>query len=420
MKVKISELKPHEFNKTVFNDLEGSEFEALKNDIEKRGIQTVIDITEDNKIICGHQRIRACKELGIEEAEARVVKGSEDEIKEHLIKDNILRRQLNDYQIGQAGMELEGIYGRKAEERQKAGTLASDDAKGKTTVKVAGDFGISGATYERIKKVRDDINILHNPEIEEKWKAGEVKANNILGEIRRTELNQTESPDWFRMTTNWSFKKGEIEYDGLSNLPSQIVKNLLFYYTKEKDTVLDVFGGLGLVNNVCKDMDRKCITTDVNPREEFIIKNDIRKEIPDIDKVDFIFLDPPYWNMQDYKDELSNNSLEDFYKDFEKVIKNCKKLLKEGGKIALIIMNLSEDTKVPEGMNYVDLGFGCYDVLNRHFKPVQRISVPMYKKFEPIRIERCKRDKRFLGSLRDLMIFEAINDTNKDNTKSKP
>lgn len=411
MKIKINELKPHEFNKIVFNDLEEDEYDSLKNDIEKRGVKTIIDITEDNRIICGHQRIRACKELGIEEVEARVVNGSEDEIKEHLIKDNILRRQLNDYQIGQAGMELEKIYNKRFGSKGYKSSIrnegvASIEATGKTAEIVSKDFGVSRATYERIKKVRDDIKILHNPEIEEKWKAGKVKASNILGEIRRTELNQTENPDWFRMTTTWSFKKGEIKYDGLSNLPSQIVKNLLFYYTNEKDTVLDVFGGLGLVNNVCKDMDRKCITLDVNPRKDFIIKNDIRKEIPNIDKVDFIFLDPPYWNMQDYKDELSNNSLEDFYKDFEKVIKNCKELLKDGGRIALIIMNLSEDTKVPEGMNYVDLGFGCYEILDKYFKPVQRISVPMYKKFEPIRIERCKKDKRFLGSLRDLMIFE--------------
>ena len=94
MKIKISELKPHPFN-ALFGDLPKDEFDALREDIKQRGVQTIIDITEDNVIVCGHQRVRALTDLGIEEVGVRVLTGwTDDRIKEHLIKDNILRRQL--------------------------------------------------------------------------------------------------------------------------------------------------------------------------------------------------------------------------------------------------------------------------------------------------------------------------------------
>ena len=118
MKVQINQLKPHPFNK-IFGDLPSKEFDSLKNDIKNRGVQTIVDITKDNMIVCGHQRIRALKDLGIKEVEVRILDWSEDKIKEHLIKDNILRRQLNEFQIVEAGKELEKIYeGRVGGDRQ--------------------------------------------------------------------------------------------------------------------------------------------------------------------------------------------------------------------------------------------------------------------------------------------------------------
>ena len=144
MKVQINQLKPHPFNK-IFGDLPKKEFDSLKNDIKNRGVQTIVDITKDNIIVCGHQRIRALKELGINEVEVKILDWSEDRIKEHLIKDNILRRQLNEFQIVEASKELEKIY----EGRQGLRTdlnIGTNDPKlqeGRTRDLVAKDFGIS-------------------------------------------------------------------------------------------------------------------------------------------------------------------------------------------------------------------------------------------------------------------------------------
>ena len=196
MKVKINQLTPHPFNR-FFGDLPKEEFLSLKEDIRKRGIQTIVDITEDNVIICGHQRVRVLKELGIDEVEVRVLKGwTDDRIKEHLIKDNILRRQLNDSQIADAGEELEKIYeGREYQERGEGGKFIDRGGQvstpvGKTRDLVAKDFGISGRTYDRIKKAKEIIREKKDEELSKKWKEGKVKATKIVRENKIEEQSK--------------------------------------------------------------------------------------------------------------------------------------------------------------------------------------------------------------------------------------
>jgi site-specific DNA-methyltransferase (adenine-specific) len=79
----------------VFPDLPSEEFETLKNDIAKRGVQVAIEITEKGEILDGHQRLRVCRELGIKNYPRRVIGGlDEDGKRHHAIKANCLRRQL--------------------------------------------------------------------------------------------------------------------------------------------------------------------------------------------------------------------------------------------------------------------------------------------------------------------------------------
>jgi hypothetical protein len=153
--VNPKELKNHSFNK-IFGDLPEEDFEALVNDIKQRGMKTNIDITKNKTIVCGHQRVKACLKLGIKNVNARILDGWTDfEIKEHLIKDNVLRRQLTPFQVVEAGKELKKIYtGREGSNQYKrAGGQVSTAIEGKTRDLVAKDFGISGRTYERYEKI---------------------------------------------------------------------------------------------------------------------------------------------------------------------------------------------------------------------------------------------------------------------------
>lgn len=66
MMVAPSELHPLPHHEEFFPDLEGKEYERLKRSIKEDGVIQPIMVTHDMTIICGHQRWRAAKELGLE------------------------------------------------------------------------------------------------------------------------------------------------------------------------------------------------------------------------------------------------------------------------------------------------------------------------------------------------------------------
>ena len=59
----------------VFPDLPPEEFEKLKQDITQRGVQVAIELTPEGEILDGHQRVRACQELRIENSHAGSLAG---------------------------------------------------------------------------------------------------------------------------------------------------------------------------------------------------------------------------------------------------------------------------------------------------------------------------------------------------------
>ena len=87
----VSELKPHPMNDYYFDDMEGQKWKKFLSSITVRmergqsGIIEPIVITQDKVIVSGHQRVRACKELGIESVIAEVrIYDNEDEVVQDL------------------------------------------------------------------------------------------------------------------------------------------------------------------------------------------------------------------------------------------------------------------------------------------------------------------------------------------------
>lgn len=76
------------------------QFEALKADIQERGVLTPIDVDEDGFILDGHHRYRACVELGITDFPTIIrLDLSEDEKRMFARKSNMLRRHLTQEQM---------------------------------------------------------------------------------------------------------------------------------------------------------------------------------------------------------------------------------------------------------------------------------------------------------------------------------
>jgi ParB/RepB/Spo0J family partition protein len=91
----IDDLSPHTEVQKVNPPLTDAEFERLKKDIEERGIQVPLEITEEGEIVCGNHRWKAAKELGLNTVPCVVRHLREESIVLHAIKDNLNRRQLS-------------------------------------------------------------------------------------------------------------------------------------------------------------------------------------------------------------------------------------------------------------------------------------------------------------------------------------
>lgn len=114
-KIKISELKPHPQNNFYFDDMEGDAWDSLLQSISTSNVTNAITITQNKVIISGHQRIRACKVLGIEEVSYKMIEyeNENQEIKD-LIESNLRQRVLgntNPVKLGRCFSFLNEYYG---------------------------------------------------------------------------------------------------------------------------------------------------------------------------------------------------------------------------------------------------------------------------------------------------------------------
>ncbi len=82
--------------------LSDDEFEALKEDIAKHGVIVPVVIDQHGAIVDGHHRVRACKELGIEDYPVIVrAYPDEDNRTEDMLKLNLQRRHIDKQQLNE-------------------------------------------------------------------------------------------------------------------------------------------------------------------------------------------------------------------------------------------------------------------------------------------------------------------------------
>lgn len=147
----IAELKNHPNNNATFRDLAGEEFEDLKASIRDHGIIEPVVINQHGVIICGHQRVRACREIGITDVPVVVREVASDEEHETLlIEENLRRRQLlpsESFKAVKRLYELMGIEG-----QGNRGDLTSA-----TVAEVAAEIGKSERTVARMRTLADLI-----------------------------------------------------------------------------------------------------------------------------------------------------------------------------------------------------------------------------------------------------------------------
>ena len=197
--INIDELKPHPRNNEFFDDMTGEKWNEFLESIRTSGVIEPIVITTDMVIVSGHQRVRACKELGIPNimCEIKTYK-DEDSIIKDLLETNI--RQRGDIggsakKVGRRIMELERLYGIKnggsgfyGNRHTENIDLTINSEALKTQEQLAQELGMSVDTLQNYKMLADMI-----PELEELMDTGIVSKSTALSMIRNLSEEEQES-----------------------------------------------------------------------------------------------------------------------------------------------------------------------------------------------------------------------------------
>ena len=153
-------LKTYKFNEDFFELMKGDDYEGLKNDIKKNGIKTELHVLQDGTVLCGNQRLRIVNELGInhDDVPIKIIThlNTDDEIKEYVIKDNLLRRHLKPEQRATLEYELynikfKGSGGNRKEQK-------SQDATFDVFQEIAEETGQDRATVARHIQFQKAVN----------------------------------------------------------------------------------------------------------------------------------------------------------------------------------------------------------------------------------------------------------------------
>ena len=160
--MKIEELKPHPRNSEFFDDMSGEKWQEFLKSIKTSGVIEPIVITQDKVIVSGHQRVRACKELGITEIMTEMRSyDSEDKIIKDLLETNIRQRGDiggSDLKLGRRIKELERIYGVRSGSANPKGTevgasSSNGTSRTMTDQDIADMNGIDINTLKRAKSL---------------------------------------------------------------------------------------------------------------------------------------------------------------------------------------------------------------------------------------------------------------------------
>ena len=174
------------------------QYTAFLTDIENRGIQTPLEITQAGIMIDGHQRLRAAIDLN-HDTVPTVVVSPEDEV-EYMLLAALRRRQLSASQRAALAVDLDQLHERRLQARERSranlrrGEQSPEEATlpprhGKSRDHAARLAGVSPRTLQDALTVRDA-----DPALFERVKNGEIAVHLASRRVKRARRDTTLPP----------------------------------------------------------------------------------------------------------------------------------------------------------------------------------------------------------------------------------
>ena len=190
IQVSTNVLKVHPRNTEFFDDIQGKEYEQFKQSISQDGILSPILVSPDMTVISGHQRLKACKELGINLVPIMIRDDLTDENEKLklLLAANFGRTKNDDAKQRKIATEYVALCGRKLGDNQH--TRVSDNHKPSLTQsEIASQLGISVPTLNEMLAIERKLT----PEIKELLDTGvftKTTASKILTKLTPDEQKE--------------------------------------------------------------------------------------------------------------------------------------------------------------------------------------------------------------------------------------
>ncbi len=191
IQVSTKVLKAHPRNNEFFDDIQGKEYEQFKQSISQDGILSPILVSPDMTVISGHQRLKACKELGIDLVPIMIRDDLTDENEKLklLLAANFGRTKNDDAKQRKIATEYVALCGYKHGEMGRGRKTCAGRTSNLTQDEIAEQLGVSTRSLQEMLSIERKLT----PEVKEMLDAGiftKKTANNILTKLTSQEQSE--------------------------------------------------------------------------------------------------------------------------------------------------------------------------------------------------------------------------------------
>ena len=149
-------------------------------------IRTPVHIAKDNTVLCGNNRLKIAREIGIKEIPVIVVDIPKDKYFYYALEDNLFRRQLNDAQKAELILMLKPEIQKKQLETKAVNFKKDENPKrvesnplGRTREILAKKAGISVDVIKKSEKIKRE-----NPALFGEVKKGKVSIHSAYNQVK--------------------------------------------------------------------------------------------------------------------------------------------------------------------------------------------------------------------------------------------